>query len=112
MELRDACSGPREGRLTRSARRPSFRTPKSGGRRLGVGVWLLAFSAPPAAHAEPQTTSERALVDVGRSVFFDATLSEPRGTSCASCHDPGRAFAGNHGSTLGVPRGSRPGHFA
>ena len=37
---------------------------------------------------------------------------EPPGTSCASCHDPARAFSGTHGSTIGVPRGSRPGHFA
>jgi cytochrome c peroxidase len=34
------------------------------------------------------------------------------GTSCASCHDPRRAFSGNHGSTNGVAAGSRPGHFA
>ena len=50
--------------------------------------------------------------EVGRSIFFDANLSNPPGTSCASCHDPGRAFAGNHGSLSGVAQGSRPGHFA
>jgi len=51
-------------------------------------------------------------VETGRRLFFDATLSEPRGTSCATCHDPARAFAGGHGSTFGVARGSRVGHFA
>ncbi len=45
---------------------------------------------------------------LGRAAFFDPRLSEPAGTSCASCHDPQRAFAGNHGSRLGVPLGSRP----
>jgi cytochrome c peroxidase len=48
---------------------------------------------------------------LGRAIFFDTNLSEPRGTSCASCHDPARGFAGNHGSELGVPLGSRPNHF-
>jgi cytochrome c peroxidase len=51
-------------------------------------------------------------VAIGRAIFLDASLSEPPGTSCASCHDPSRAFAGNHGSTIGVPLGSRPGRYA
>ena len=52
------------------------------------------------------------LAELGRAIFFDPSLSEPPGTSCASCHDPERAFSGSNGSTLGVPRGSRAGHFA
>jgi cytochrome c peroxidase len=51
-------------------------------------------------------------VELGRKIFSDGSLSDPPGTSCASCHDPARGFAGNNGSTLGVPRGSRPDHFA
>lgn len=46
---------------------------------------------------------------LGRLAFFDPRLSEPAGTSCASCHDPAKAFSGNHGSRIGVPLGSRPG---
>jgi len=53
-----------------------------------------------------------ALVALGRKIFFDARLSGPPGTSCASCHDPARAFSGRHGSPIGVASGSRPGHFA
>ena len=53
-----------------------------------------------------------ALVALGKKIFFDGRLSEPPGTSCASCHDPARAFSGTHGSHLGVAQGSRPGHFA
>jgi cytochrome c peroxidase len=53
-----------------------------------------------------------ALVALGKKIFFDDRLSEPAGTSCASCHDPARAFSGRHGSRLGVPLGSRPGHYA
>jgi cytochrome c peroxidase len=52
------------------------------------------------------------LVALGKKIFFDERLSEPPGTSCASCHDPARAFSGDHGSHLGVALGSRPGHFA
>jgi cytochrome c peroxidase len=48
---------------------------------------------------------------VGQSIFLDANLSNPPGTSCASCHDPERAFSGNNGSVTGVAGGSRPGHF-
>ncbi len=53
-----------------------------------------------------------ALVALGKKIFFDARLSEPPGTSCASCHEPAQAFSGTHGSRTGVPLGSRPGHFA
>ncbi len=52
------------------------------------------------------------LVALGKRIFFDDRLSEPPGTSCASCHDPARAFSGRHGSRIGVALGSRPGHFA
>jgi cytochrome c peroxidase len=48
---------------------------------------------------------------LGKRLFVDETLSEPHGTSCASCHDPKRAFSGNHGSTIGVPLGSTPGSY-
>ncbi len=51
-------------------------------------------------------------VTLGRKMFFDPRLSVPEGTSCASCHDPRQGYAGNHGSTIGVPRGSAPHRFA
>lgn len=54
-----------------------------------------------------------ALVTLGRRAFFDARLSMPRGQSCASCHDPARAFSATlPASTPGVTQGSRPGHFS
>jgi cytochrome c peroxidase len=60
--------------------------------------------------ASPQRNEAR--VALGHAIFFDARLSDPEGTSCASCHDPKTAFAGNHGSSNGVALGSRPDHFA
>ena len=52
------------------------------------------------------------LVDVGRRIFFDPALSDPPGTSCATCHDPARGFAGGNVAPSGVSRGSRAGHVA
>ena len=52
------------------------------------------------------------LVEVGRRIFFDPALSEPPGTSCATCHDPARGFAGGNVAPVGVSRGSRAGHVA
>lgn len=48
---------------------------------------------------------------LGQRIFTDQSLSEPRGTACASCHQANMGFAGNHGSTLGVALGSTPGSF-
>jgi cytochrome c peroxidase len=63
-----------------------------------------------AAGTGPSTSETRAAL--GRKIFFDESLSDPPGTSCASCHDPARGFSGTHGSGNGVARGSRPDHFA
>jgi cytochrome c peroxidase len=61
------------------------------------------------SHTVPPLTARE---KVGQSIFLDTALSDPPGTSCASCHDPDTAFSGNNGSDSGVARGSRPGHFA
>ncbi|HNQ57648.1 MAG TPA: cytochrome-c peroxidase [Candidatus Desulfobacillus denitrificans] len=45
-------------------------------------------AVPPPALARP----DDAAAALGRLLFFDASLSEPAGQSCASCHDPARAF--------------------
>jgi cytochrome c peroxidase len=71
---------------------------------------LPAASASAAVATSIQPSETR--VSLGRAIFFDTRFSVPEGTSCASCHDARRAFAGNHGSTNGVALGSRPNHFA
>lgn len=62
-----------------------------------------------------RTPDEAALTPLellGKRVFEDPKLSRPAGVSCASCHDPEQAFAGNHGSRIGaVALGSRPDQF-
>jgi cytochrome c peroxidase len=74
---------------------------------------LLALVVPPsAARGQAPGPSPGTRETLGRAIFFDRTLSEPAGTSCASCHDPSRAFSGDHGSGVGVAAGSRPGALA
>lgn len=47
---------------------------------------------------------------LGKRIFEDTSLSEPRGMACSSCHDPAKAFQGNNGSRLpALAQGSRPG---
>jgi len=67
-------------------------------------------SSPTTAPKVSEAPNPRA--ELGRAIFFDANLSEPPGTSCASCHDPEHAFSSSNGSLRGVARGSREGHFA
>jgi cytochrome c peroxidase len=38
--------------------------------------------------ATPIAQADADLVALGKALFFDATLSEPPGQSCASCHAP------------------------
>jgi cytochrome c peroxidase len=77
-----------------------------------VSLWASPAGAPASAGSAGSAGANAALVRLGHDIFFDPELSEPRGTSCASCHDPARAFAGDHGSGVGVPRGSRAGALA
>ena len=60
--------------------------------RLGRISVLLAATllTPPALAQAPALTPVQQL---GRAIFFDASLSEPAGQSCASCHAPEAAFA-------------------
>lgn len=45
--------------------------------------------------------SQGAAAEFGRALFFDTDLSEPRGQSCATCHDPDRAFTDGRESGTG-----------
>lgn len=67
--------------------------------------------APPALTVDLNEKQFTPRERLGFKLFFDTRLSEPAGQSCASCHDPARAFTGNNGTNIGVALGSRPGTF-
>lgn len=52
---------------------------------LQLRATLAQWGAMPIAAVAPQ---DPALVDLGRSLFFDKVLSGNRDVSCATCHDP------------------------
>ncbi len=60
----------------------------------------------------PRGEDEKDLTDaqlLGKRIFEDTTLSEPKGMACKSCHAPEHAFQGNNGSPVAaVALGSRP----
>jgi cytochrome c peroxidase len=74
-----------------------------------LGAFVVMAAVVACEDAPPD--EERALADkelLGKRLFEDANLSEPFGQSCASCHEPTRAFTGNAGSPVAaVARGSR-----
>ena len=75
---------------------------------LSVIFFLVVSTAAGFAPLVAADPHEEAVIEAGRRLFFDGRLSDPPGTSCASCHDPARAFTGDNGSGSAVPRGSRP----
>jgi cytochrome c peroxidase len=89
-----------------SADRPTRRRPW---RRAAVLGWAVLAAALTACGGDDAVDDEAGLSRrevLGKRLFFDATLSTPTGQSCASCHDPDKAFAGNNGSTTGVALGA------
>ena len=81
---------------------------------LGIGFAVLLATAAraqtPSTAAFVLSDDEKGLTDaqlLGKRIFEDKNLSEPRGQSCASCHDPKHAFQGNNGSPIpGIAAGS------
>lgn len=55
--------------------------------------------------------AEPVLAALGKRMFNDANLSEPKGLSCASCHDPARGLSSARVGRLGVAEGSVRGRY-
>src|SRR5580700_6924823 len=51
---------------------------------------LSALPAPPIPHGNPQP---QAKIDLGRMLFLDKALSNDHSISCATCHDPAKAYS-------------------
>jgi cytochrome c peroxidase len=65
---------------------------------LGLDVFL------PVPLDNPLTSTG---IDLGRKIFFDKRLSQDGTVSCASCHDPARAFTDGRPRAVGL--GGQPG---
>src|SRR6185437_10069658 len=88
---------------------------RSFGRALLGAVALVCLAASPAVAVSSPAADEIGLNDLqrlGKRMFEDFNLSEPRGMACMSCHEPRQAFQGDNGSRIpGIALGSRAGHF-
>ena len=60
---------------------------------LGLDLYL------PVPEANPLTTGK---IELGRRLFHDRRLSRDRSISCASCHNPRRAFSTAQPTSVGV----------
>jgi cytochrome c peroxidase len=85
-------------------------------RALGGAMAVVClFGAQALAQGATRAPDETNLSDLqllGKRIFEDATLSEPQGMACQSCHDPRHAFQGGNDSKIpGIARGSRPDHL-
>ncbi len=62
--------------------------------------------------AAAQTFADQpVLAALGRRIFEDASLSEPRGLGCASCHEASRGLSSTRIASRGVAEGSVRGRF-
>jgi cytochrome c peroxidase len=80
---------------------------------LSVPATSDSQAPPPAAFH--RSDYERGLSDLellGKRIFEDANLSEPKGVACETCHGRKRAYQGDNRSPIpGVAIGSRPSAF-
>src|ERR1700690_237583 len=65
-----------------------------------AGGFALAAASARAGTLPATPPADR--VALGRGIFEDPRLSEPPGTSCASCHDPATAYSSQNGSRNGL----------
>jgi cytochrome c peroxidase len=80
------------GFIKRSSRKPAL---VAGGFLMwiaAVGARGAGSDAPFYANTFEKVPSAAAMTDIGRALFFDASLSASGKLSCATCHDPQRAF--------------------
>jgi cytochrome c peroxidase len=78
---------------------------------IGAAVLLLAVSVGTVAAKDPTLTPQEQL---GKALFFDKNLSEPRGQACAACHAPNVGYTGPDAKINAqgaVYQGAMPGRF-
>jgi cytochrome c peroxidase len=78
-----------------------------------TALCILLTSCGGGTASQITVTQPLPLAKIGEQIFFDTNLSEPTGMSCATCHDPARAFTDSHALavSMGVSQGVIPGKF-
>lgn len=77
-----------------------------------AGTALAALLIVPLSFAESSTLSP--VEKLGKMLYYDTNLSEPRGEACAACHDPSVGFTGPNvvvNATGGVYPGAIPSRY-
>ena len=71
---------------------------------IGISVVTATAMAQSTIDSGPRVTpsAATALAELGRALFFDAKLSADRQTSCASCHQPAKAFQDGRATAQGA----------
>src|SRR5579864_2411717 len=83
------------------ASRPGFTADDSNLKPPGITPEMLdtlktlpgGLGALPAVPVPADNPQDAAKIELGKKLFFDTRLSLDRASSCATCHDPGKAFA-------------------
>jgi cytochrome c peroxidase len=70
---------------------------------LAHGPWPPAFEPDPSN----RVSGKAAAIALGRQLFFDTRLSADGVRSCATCHDPARAFSDGRDRSIGLARVDR-----
>lgn len=68
---------------------------------LGDAAWVSSQELTPLTQSSVDDSSD--LIDLGRTLFFDGRLSGDATTSCATCHDPSKAFTDGLPLSKGYP---------
>jgi len=72
-------------------------------KRVSLFLATLALAIPAFSQSSDSDSARQTrLEDLGRAIFFDVNLSRDRTQSCATCHDPARAFSDWRDSDVGA----------
>jgi cytochrome c peroxidase len=77
---------------------------------MGLVILMIGLTVLYPFVAGAQETQSSSIEQLGRQLFFDKNLSDPRGQSCATCHDPAAGWTGESSeinATESVYRGAR-----
>lgn len=77
-----------------------------GGGGGGTDAAAVPQASPPLSAQDAQLSPRELL---GKQIFNDTNLSEPRGTACVNCHQAASGFSSGNGLATGVAQGSLPG---